>query len=258
VPEQVNVPAVGRVDRKWVIAGLGVSAGIVAYAWWRRSSVAEAPVPGEGDLAAEDLYGTAGTGGQGIDAYQGAAVGGASYSGQPAGEGPPLTNAEWAQRVVDLLEGVGFERNFAATTIGKYLSGNALTTAEKLLVQAAVGLLGYPPAGALPIISAPATPTPTPTPTPTAPTTVSPPATVSARAASGGRWVITWSGVSGATGYQLRSVTGHTGDPIRSVSASTRSYTTTALPRTGHLAFEVRTRKGSAVSAWKRTTVRAG
>lgn len=141
----MNVPAIGKVKKQWVIIGLAVSAGIVGYAWWKNGK--GQPAASEGDVTADDLAYT------GVDSFRGAVTaGGSTVSGTVPGEGPPLTNAEWTQRVVDLLEGVGFDRNFAAATIGKYLAGNPLTTAEAILVQTALGLLGNPPAGALPII----------------------------------------------------------------------------------------------------------
>lgn len=157
---QVNVPAVGKVDRKWVLAGLAAVSGIVVYAYWRRS---QAPVeaPGEGDefVTGDDWS---------PDAYIGAtAPGGANFDPGDVEDQTPTTNAEWSQRVVDLLEGVGYDRNKAAATVGKYLSGQPLDGTEKLIIQTAIALLGNPPAGALPIIPAVGTP-----PTTTPPSTV--------------------------------------------------------------------------------------
>jgi hypothetical protein len=156
--ENVNVPGVGNVDRKWVIAGLGGVAAVVVYAYWRRSQAVEEEPLGEGETYAGDEWSP--------DAYIGADTpGGQTYTPEIQDD-TVNTNAEWAQRVVDLLEGVGYDRNVAAATIGKYLAGQPLTTTEKILVQAAIGLLGNPPGGAIPIFSLP-TPTPTPTPTTT-------------------------------------------------------------------------------------------
>jgi len=239
---QVNVPAVGKVDRKWVMAGLAASAGIVVYAYWRRSQTAETPATEGDQYAAGDEWSP--------DAYAGAvAPGGETYD--PGGvEVAPLTNAEWTQRVIDLLDGAGFERNFAATTVGKYLAGQQLNTAEKLLMQTAIALLGYPPSGAIPIQSAPE---------PVVPPVSSPLAApvLSVRRVGGGRYIMTWSKVSDATGYQLRWVVGHRGGAIRTLGPNSFSYTTARPPSKGHLAFEVRSMKGSARSAWKRVTVRA-
>ena len=150
----VNVPAVGKVKRQWVVAGLAAVAGIVVVAYWRaaRTPVEEPAQEGTEGVAGDEWS---------PDAYAGAtAPGGASFiPGDTASDATPGTNVEWAQRVVDLLEGVGYDRNKAAATIGKYLAGQPLDGTEKLIVQAALALLGNPPAGALPIITAGSAPT---------------------------------------------------------------------------------------------------
>lgn len=162
MPEQVNVPAVGKVDRKWVFAGLAAAAGIAVYAYWRRAGQAQGPAPGSEEQLDEAGYIPSDWS---PDAYIGAtAPGGETYDPTIA-DTTPLTNAEWTQRVVDMLENVGIDRTKAAQTIGKYLSGQPLDASEKLIIQTAIALLGNPPAGALPIISAPSTPTTT-TPSP--------------------------------------------------------------------------------------------
>jgi len=161
---QVNVPAVGKVDRKWVFAGLAAVSGIVVYAYWRRSQAPEEELPGEGDqYATGDDYTP--------DAYIGATQpGGETYDPNATETNVPTTNQEWSQRAIDALESVGYTRDKAATTIGKYLAGQPLDLAEKLIIQVAIAMMGNPPAGALPIISAPSTPvTPAPTPTPGTP-----------------------------------------------------------------------------------------
>jgi hypothetical protein len=159
MPEQVNVPAVGKVDRKWVFAGLAAAAGIAVYAYWRRAGQ-EGPAPGSDEQLDAAGYIPSDWS---PDAYVGAtAPGGETYDPTIVDQAP-LTNADWTQRVVDLLENVGVDRNKAAITVGKYLSGQPLDASEKLIIQTAIALLGNPPAGALPIISAPSTPTTTPT-----------------------------------------------------------------------------------------------
>src|SRR5262245_8152864 len=142
--DTMDVPAVGNVDKRWLIAGGALTAGIVGYAWWRNGRTA--PAPGEGELSPDDLA-------YAPDAYSGAVIpGGSTVVGTVEPQGDPKTNAEWSQRLVDALENVGFERNYAALTIGKYLSGQQLTTAEALMMQTAIAILGNPPAGALPIL----------------------------------------------------------------------------------------------------------
>jgi hypothetical protein len=155
---QVNVPAVGRVKKTWVYVGLAAAGSIAAYSYWRRSQDTTAPAPGEGDISAADLTSP--------DAFVNP---GGSTVIPDSSEQPPFTNADWFQRVLDLLEAAGVDRTLASQTLGKYLAGNPLNTAEKLIIQQAKGLLGPPPAGDLPIISAPETPPPSGTGTPPSP-----------------------------------------------------------------------------------------
>lgn len=157
--EQVNVPGIGKANRTWVIGGLAAVAGIVIYAYMRRSS-AQGPEPGSDEQLDAAGYIPSDWS---PDAYVGATrPGGETYDPSDVADTTPLTNAEWSQRVVDLLEGVGYDRNKAAATVGKYLSGQPLDASEKLIIQTAIALLGNPPAGALPILSTPSTPTTTP------------------------------------------------------------------------------------------------
>jgi hypothetical protein len=156
VPEPgkpTNVPGIGKVDRKWILAGGAAVAGIILFTYWRNSRLPDEELPEEGaEYAAGDQWTP--------DAYIGAsAPGGETYDPNAITENVPGTNAEWSQRVIDALESVGYDRNKAATTVGKYLAGQPLDLTEKLIIQTAIAMLGNPPAGALPIISAPSTPT---------------------------------------------------------------------------------------------------
>jgi hypothetical protein len=249
MPENINVPAVGKVDRRWVLAGGAAVAGIILFTYWRNARAAGEEPIGEGETYAGDQWTP--------DAYIGAtAPGGETYDPGDIEDTTPTTNAEWSQRVVDLLENVGYDRNKAAATVGKYLSGQPLDATEKLIIQTAIALLGNPPAGALPII-----PGPTPPTTPPPATTLQPPAGLTARPGIGkgrGRYVLTWSKVPDATGYQVRWVVRHLGGAVRTVGPSTFTYTTAVAPRTGYLAFEVRSLRGlTERSAWRRTVVRS-
>jgi hypothetical protein len=155
MPETMNLPAVGPVNKRIVIIVGAGAAGIIGYAWWRRGSAADETLPEE--TLGDDLPFIP-------DGFGDATIPGGSTVDGGVGDPsrPPITNIEWHQRLTDMLEGVGYERQFAANTLGKYLSGQTLTAAEKLLVMTAVGLLGYPPAGALPILGGqePTTPPP--------------------------------------------------------------------------------------------------
>jgi hypothetical protein len=216
MPEEIKVPGVGGVDRKWVLAGGAAVAGIVIYAYWRRSQSAGEEPAGEGD---EYVSGDEWT----PDAYIGATQpGGATYD--PIEQDDVIdTNAEWAQRVVDLLEGVGYERNTAAVTIGKYLAGQPLSATEKLTVQAAIALLGNPPGGALPIYSAPETPTTPP------PATATKLATPTMRASAGDprntNYALSWTRIAGATLYLVKRERGPGVNPLYRPTTGTTQRT---------------------------------
>jgi hypothetical protein len=156
----VKLPGVGNVDRKWVLAGGAAVAGIVVFAYWRNSRLPTDPAVEGDQYATGDNYTP--------DAYVGAVQpGGETYDPNDGTTNVPTTNAEWSQLVIDALESVGYDRAKAAQTVGKYLAGQPLDTSEKLIIQVAIAMLGNPPAGALPIISAPAsTTTPPPSGTP--------------------------------------------------------------------------------------------
>jgi hypothetical protein len=154
MPDTVKLPVIGPTKKGWVWAGGLAVAGAVIYSYWR-SSTTPVAAPGEGELTTDDLAYTGD-----VDAFAGARTpGGETYDPSIPGDGPPTTNAEWTQRVIDSLEGVGYTRDMAANTIGKYLSGQPLTAAERILIQAAIAIWGNPPAGALPMIDAPTPPT---------------------------------------------------------------------------------------------------
>lgn len=197
--EQVKVPGAGKVNRTWLFAGAAAVAGIVVYAYWKRASQ-PAELPGEGEATAGDQWSP--------DAYTGAGI------GAPGGETydpndvtsryvAPVTNAEWTQRVVDMLANAGFDLTYAASTIGKYLSGQALTAAEKILVQTGLAMMGNPPAGSLPVISAPE-----PTATPTTTALAKPALRSSPGDPRNTNYALSWTKVSGAAYYLLQRSAG--------------------------------------------------
>ena len=149
---QTELPVIGSVDRRWIYAAGFAVGGAVIWAYWR-SSRAATPVLEEGDVAAEDLAYTP-------SAFEGARIPGGSTvvdESQPV----PFTNADWSQRLLDMLESTGYQRGFIADTLGKYLSGSLLTVVEATLVRTAWALLGKPPQTPdLPILVAPTDQTP--------------------------------------------------------------------------------------------------
>jgi hypothetical protein len=55
------------------------------------------------------------------------------------------TNDEWGTAAVERLRDAGWDTQFAAVAVGKYLAGVALTSLEADAVRAAWGMLGKPP-----------------------------------------------------------------------------------------------------------------
>jgi hypothetical protein len=238
--ENVNVPGVGKVDRRWVFAGLAASAGVVVYAYWRRSQTAEVAAPGEGDQFVPEDWSP--------DAYIGATAPGGETYDPTISEEAVTTNAVWAQRVVDLLEGVGYDRNKAAATVGKYLSGQPLDATEKLIIQTAIALLGNPPAGALPIITAPSTPTTT---TPAAAGKL---ATPTMHASAGDprntNYALSWTKIPGATHYLVKRERGPGANPLYRIVVGT-GYRTHALAHKWMYQYRVQAQAvGKQSSAW--------
>jgi hypothetical protein len=200
MPEEIKVPGVGGVDRKWVLAGGAAVAGIVVFAYMRqRSQAGEEELAEEGDqYAAGDDYTP--------DAYIGATQpGGETYDPNAGETNTPTTNAEWSQRVVEALTSMsGYTNEMASQTVGKYLAGNPLTLSEKILIQTAIALVGNPPAGAIPIFDVPVPTTPTPTPTPTATKLAKPTLRMSVGNPRNTIYALSWGKVPGTAYYQVK------------------------------------------------------
>jgi hypothetical protein len=233
-----------------VVVGGAAVAGIVVYAYIQRSRDRQ-PTP-------EEMVDAAGyvPSDWSPDAYVGATVPGGETFDPQVDRLDVTTNAEWSQRVIDLLEGVGYTREKASATVAKYLSGEQLDATEKLITQTAIAMLGNPPAGALPILSLPSVTGSTPS----TPTQTPAPPSLAVRPAVGGparRYVLSWGSVVGATGYEYRGVYRRIGGIVRHFPPTRHSYTTAVTPPTGHLAFEIRTTRHGQHSPWNRVTVRA-
>jgi hypothetical protein len=239
MPDTVKVPGAGNVNKQWLWVGLAAVSGIAVYAYWRRGT--ETPAPGEGEYSAGDQWSP--------DAYAGAdAPGGETYDPNEVTSRfiAPVTNAEWTQRVVDMLANAGYDITFAASVIGKYLSGQALTAAEKLVAQTGIAMMGNPPAGALPIISAPE-------PTAGSATKLSKP---TMRASAGDprntNYALAWNAVSGAAFYLVE----RTSPNRRTVVALGTSRRTPALQRGTRYSYRVKAisrRPDRSSSDWSNT-----
>jgi len=148
----VKVPGVGPVQRRYVYIGGAVVVVIVAGAWVmhlrRRASGTSLEFdPATGSVTGSGLYTNP--------------VPDPAESGQAVEPVNVIdTNAEWGQAAVEALTSAGWDRQFAAIAIGKYLSESPLTKEEETAVRAAWGLLGKPPVNPPPIHPTTSTSTP--------------------------------------------------------------------------------------------------
>lgn len=197
-----DVPKVGPVDKKYLWAGGALVAGIVFYAYWKdrraASGTTTAPDPNAIDPATGLPYSaeTGATAASGVGSV-------ANASGY--GTGPATvaitTDQQWAQAVEQDPGLSTFDPNFLSTTLGKYLSGQALTNDEATLVRTAWAFQGQPP-GREPIKLV------TTGSTPGGGTTGTPPATPSglhviSTQVTTGSVGLGWNAVAGATGYRV-------------------------------------------------------
>jgi hypothetical protein len=193
----MNVPGVGEVQKKYVVAGGGIVVAIVGYYWWTgrqgNAGAAATEVAGEpvGDELLEDTSGVPGT----------------DYNPPVVQNPPPVvdeqgvitTNAQWSVAAVAALTDVGADTLTASTAIGRYIAGMALSAAHADLVRQAVALVGEPPVGDHPITLEPVT-----TPNPELPSGNSLPAPASLKSTGVTKTTVSlaWNPVQGAEYYR--------------------------------------------------------
>lgn len=181
----VQVPAVGRVKKQYVIVGAAVVAGIVGYAYWRSANSAPADIPAytEADVATEGITDTAG----------GAAGGSANSGGLVVDNSTtPDSDAEWSRQATELLGG-SFDTGALAVALGKYITRQPLNAAEQNMVRAAIGALGYPPGGHYPIEADMSSD----------PSTFGEPTGVKVTGSTASSVSLSWNKVAGAPGYRI-------------------------------------------------------
>lgn len=163
--DTIKLPVFGPV-KKPIVIGVGVvsAVGIVYYARTKKqatdaaaASVANAgsseidpatgyPFGSAEDAAAMDTqanYQTPLNTGYGYGGYAGGSGGGVFGTGQP---GSFTSNAEWAQYVEAYEENnLGADAVIVGNAIGKYLTGQPLTSDQVGVVQSAIAIGGYPP-----------------------------------------------------------------------------------------------------------------
>lgn len=134
MPDTINLPGGGPgVQKKWVLAGGALVAGIVGYAYLRRSRtttpVVTPPTPSE--LPPAD-FSTVSTGGGVTDT-------GLQFI---------TTNAQWSADATAKLTDLGYDSVAVSTALGKYLASQFVTSQEAQYIYTAIALSGHPPVGA--------------------------------------------------------------------------------------------------------------
>lgn len=156
--------------------------------------------------AAEQALSGGGAGGSGLG-YGYPAGGGYGYNPAPAAS-TYTSNAQWAQAAEAGLTGLGYNAVTVGAAIGRYLASLPLSSQQATIVQTAVAEYGPPPVGTFAIIAAPSAPGPTDT-GKAVPKSAPGSVTVSA----GKTTTVSWSAVTGATGYEVDLTTSQ-GRPV--------------------------------------------
>ena len=135
--DTTNIPGAGPVNKKLVIGGVALVAGVVGWAYLHRSQAVAGPdVGSEGDLP----VGTE---------LPPADVGSVSTGGGTSDTGIQFitTNAQWTADAVGKMTDLGFDAVAVSTALGKYLANQFVTAQEALYVQTALAVSGKPPDG---------------------------------------------------------------------------------------------------------------
>lgn len=183
----VDVPKIGKVDKKVVVPIVVAAAGFVGYRYWKaRKDAANAPV----DPGYEDMSGGLGPG---VTNPNTSNLGlPEDTSGATTGGFRGTTNSEWSEYVTDRLQQDGrWSYSVIAVALGNFLNDRPLTSDQQDIVRAALGIAGSPPVGYHSVI-------------PGGNTSITvAPTGVSATANGPDKIRVSFSGVSGATSYTV-------------------------------------------------------
>lgn len=150
--EDIELPGVGKVDQKYVLAAVGVLVGILAFAYWRRS---QSPAPDAGYVIPDELVPDADYVNPGSSS---------NIPPQDLTGGSITTNEQWSQKATEHLGNLGFDPRVVASALGKFFQREGLDAVSMDAVKTAVGQLGPPPVGGpWPIKAADSTAPPPPT-----------------------------------------------------------------------------------------------
>lgn len=141
----VDVPAVGRVKKRYVVIPAALAAAYIGFRWYQARSGADEPAPGaDGYYTSDDLseYGLSTTGGS-------TTVGGNTGNTVTDGTKPDAIddNAEWTQAAVERLGNAGYDAAVVYGALGEFLARRALDKTEATIARAAIAAAGQPPVG---------------------------------------------------------------------------------------------------------------
>lgn len=178
----VHLPGVGPVSKTYVFAGVGITAGILIWAYYKHSKTAKAaaPVPTDttGTATGTDYTqaGTLSDYGQGYGYGQPFSRFGYDLYGNPtpaptgAGSaGVTTSNTAWVAAAEADLQNAGYDIATVGAALSKVLAGIGVTPEQRDIFLQAVGVEGNPPQGyPQPIKVTTSGPPPPPTPPPAA------------------------------------------------------------------------------------------
>jgi hypothetical protein len=188
----VDVPAVGRVKKRYVVIPAGLAAAYIAFRWWQAQQVDDEPAPGaDGLYSSDDLseYGLSTTGGS-------TTVTGNTGSTVTDATNPNVINdnAQWTERAVEKLTNQGFDGQAIYLALGEFLARRSLDKTEAAIARAALAAAGQPPVGGPYSVIEAAT---------TAPAELKPPTGLKVTATTANSVTLAWDPVVGAGYYRV-------------------------------------------------------
>jgi hypothetical protein len=142
--DSVDVPKVGKVDKKVIIPIVAAAVGFIGYRYWKaRQDVGDGePV----DPGYEDMAGGLGPGQVRPDNSYG--LPDDNGTGNSTGGFRGTSNSEWSEYVTDRLQQDGrWTYSVIAVALGNFLSDKPLSSEQQDIVRAAIGIAGQPPVG---------------------------------------------------------------------------------------------------------------
>lgn len=212
----VDIPGIGSTKKMYLIVGGVATLGLVGWYYYNNKTSAEAEVIDPGLTGPEELPVVPG------------AVGGSGVVGVPsetdASNGKITDNASWARFAADELESRNYDSKTVSEALGKFLSEQALTSAEQTIVQAAIAVAGYPPVGSIKIKPGGDTPI------------SSAPASFRASGVFESSYMLSWNAVPGASGYAVYEGAAK----VHTTSGTTQWHVTGKKPATSYGPYTVK------------------